>query len=311
MKKTFIIATVLILILSLFAPSLSEEGSYIISTESGTKLHLRQKPSRSSKSLGLYFNGAEVELIGKAGSWLNVKIGEETGYMFKDFLVEKGSVPVEDKRPLGFINSENASLKQKPTANSAQILSLKYLTELVVIGETSNSWYYVSVSGTFGYIKSSFVSFYFENSSNTNTRLFTGTAVIDGGNSNKVHLRKEPNVKSESLGLYFTGTELECFTEHNQPWIGVKIGQSFGFIQSRYLSFTNSENLKKFALYSSSSVNAKLNIREGASQYSRVLRVIGPKEKVRVLGETKNGWYYVNIGNTFGYIKSENMRRIP
>lgn len=310
MKKSFIKILFLILLLSTNLLALAGENTFIINTNSSTKLHLRQKPSKSSKSLGLYYKGTRVEAIGNAGSWTKVKIGEETGYMLKDYLSPESN-KVEDKRPLGYVCIENVYLRQKPSANSEQIEKLNYQAELEIIGETSSSWYYVAINGKLGYVKSSFISLYFGDSKNTNSRLFTGKAVIDGKSSNKVHLRQEPDAKSSSLGLFFSGTEVECFTEHNKPWIGVKIGQSFGFIQREYLSFNPSKKLKKLAFYSKPYINGKVNIRENADVFYRVLRVLKPREQVRVLGETNTGWYLVSIDNIIGYVKSENMRKIP
>ena len=62
-----------------------------------------------------------------------------------------------------------------------------------------------------------------------------GTAVIDAGNSTKVHLRAEATTKSDSLGLYFTGTPVECKTDPEKTWVKVGLGTQEGYMMSRYL----------------------------------------------------------------------------
>ena len=59
-----------------------------------------------------------------------------------------------------------------------------------------------------------------------------GDAVIDAGNSNRLHLRAEPSTEAESLGLYFTGTEVECRSDPAKEWVEVKIGRVRGYMKS-------------------------------------------------------------------------------
>ena len=49
-------------------------------------LHLRERQSTSSRSLGLYPNGTSVVLMGFDTNWAHVIVGSQTGFMLKSFL---------------------------------------------------------------------------------------------------------------------------------------------------------------------------------------------------------------------------------
>ena len=50
------------------------------------------------------------------------------------------------------------------------------------------------------------------------------TAYVDGGTVDQVHLRQKPASDARSLGLYFTGTEVECWSDPSETWVHVSIG---------------------------------------------------------------------------------------
>lgn len=65
----------------------------VANPEPSSRLNLRQSPSRSSQSLGMYMNGVVVEVLSDdGGDWLAVRVGSgagsRTGYMMRDFLSE-------------------------------------------------------------------------------------------------------------------------------------------------------------------------------------------------------------------------------
>lgn len=62
------------------------------------------------------------------------------------------------------------------------------------------------------------------------------TAYVDGGTVDQVHLRQKPASDARSLGLYFTGTEVECWSDPSETWVHVSIGAEDGYMMSKYLS---------------------------------------------------------------------------
>ena len=65
---------------------------YVSNPDHTDRLHLREAPSESSKSLGKYYNGCIGEMIGfsEDGEWLNVRLYGRTGWMKSSFLCIEG-----------------------------------------------------------------------------------------------------------------------------------------------------------------------------------------------------------------------------
>jgi uncharacterized protein YgiM (DUF1202 family) len=67
-----------------------EEDIYVVSNpNSQDRLHLREEPSTKSTSLGRYFNGTQVEVIGGdvPEGWVHVRVDGNEGYMMAQYLV--------------------------------------------------------------------------------------------------------------------------------------------------------------------------------------------------------------------------------
>ena len=66
-----------------------------------------------------------------------------------------------------------------------------------------------------------------------------GTAIINGGDADRVHLREEPSASAQSLGLLFSGTEVSYYSDPGDEWVQVALpGAQYGmlgYIKSEYL----------------------------------------------------------------------------
>lgn len=72
-----------------------EYDVYTISRPNESYLDLRASPSSTAKSLGKYNNGTEVQKVSTYNSsWMKVKIGGKTGYMFTSYLTFARTVTV-------------------------------------------------------------------------------------------------------------------------------------------------------------------------------------------------------------------------
>ena len=130
-----------------------------------------------------------------------------------------------------------------------------------------------------------------------------GTAVIDGGSADRVHLRELPSADAESLGLYFTGTQVLCASDPNDEWVFVGIGTQGGYMKSAYLRTSGSVSSKQPRM----TVNAKgwVNLREEPAQDAAVAGRLDNGDTVTLLGETSRHWCYVDAGTQLGYVMAE------
>lgn len=139
--------------------------------------------------------------------------------------------------------------------------------------------------------------------------LADGTAVIDGHDSDRVHLRKSASVQADSLGLYFTGTSVQCLTDPTRDWVQVTIGEETGWMMGQYLTTGDVaaavQSRQPVGTVTLSKGSGKVNMRAEPSLQASIVRQCTPGETAVVLGETVDHWYYVRLNGQYGYIRSD------
>lgn len=139
--------------------------------------------------------------------------------------------------------------------------------------------------------------------------LAEGTAVIDGHDSDRVHLRKSASLQADSLGLYFTGTSVQCLTDPTRDWVQVSIGEETGWMMGRYLTTGDVsaavQSRQPVGTVTLSQGSGKVNMRAEPSLQASIVRQCTPGENAVVLGETVDHWYYVRLNGQYGYIRSD------
>ncbi len=134
----------------------------------------------------------------------------------------------------------------------------------------------------------------------------TTIAVVDAGDSTRLHLREEPASDSASLGLYMTGTQVECLTDPEDDWVQVKIGREKGYMRGGYLK-TNREAEIVTPLCWTGRTNAKnyARVRKGPSTEHQMAFQVKPEDEMRIWGETDENWYYVEVDGEYGFISKK------
>lgn len=134
-------------------------------------------------------------------------------------------------------------------------------------------------------------------------RAETGVRWIDGGNADRVHLRAAPSTAAESMGLYFTGTDA-ILIDVEGDWSRVMIGDEDGWIMSEFLTRIYTEPCGPWYVVDNPH-STWVNLRMGPSM--NAIAVMGPDNgtRVRILGETADGWSYVSCDDVQGYMRTE------
>jgi len=131
------------------------------------------------------------------------------------------------------------------------------------------------------------------------------TVYVDGRTANRVHLRSAASQQSESLGLFYTGTEAELTggAAFEAEWERVNIGAMTGYIMCDYLT---EERPQQAVMPTGRVTGGSLNLRAQPSRQSKVLQVLEEHEKLVIMGQTESGWYYVLCQDgTIGYVMPE------
>ena len=132
------------------------------------------------------------------------------------------------------------------------------------------------------------------------------TAVIDAGDSDRVHLRAEASFTSSSKGLYFTGTRVTLESPWGGAWTRVTIGSETGYIYSAYLETGDAADAVQSRQPDGIIVAPKssVNFRKGPSVKTERIGLLRDKDVVNVLGETAGGWYCIEADGKTGYVKN-------
>ena len=123
---------------------------------------------------------------------------------------------------------------------------------------------------------------------------------IDGGTADRVHLREEASTESASLGLYFTGTSV-IVIEWYDAWAWVMIGDVTGYMMARFLTREQPAMAGPWYMVDNP-YSTWANLRMSPSEEGMIAMCPDNGTAVRILGETADGWSYVDCGGVKGYI---------
>lgn len=194
-----------ITIFTFILSSIVKADTVKITTET---LNLREKPSTDSDIVALISIGEECELISEEGDWYEVKYGEYTGYISKEYAEKTGtaaentpetnttennsdnntnenttsennnSTDNENNQVTTTINSstilkgkitEETGIRIVPLISSSILENIKVGTEVTVI-EQINNWVYIQTNTVSGWIRSNFIEIEeVQNNNNNNT----------------------------------------------------------------------------------------------------------------------------------------------
>lgn len=135
-----------------------------------------------------------------------------------------------------------------------------------------------------------------------------GTALVDGRDADRVHLRAGASSGAASLGLYFTGTTALLLEEPGGAWTRVQIGAQTGYMMGQYLA-VGEDALSVSPLWPSgrvvdSDAEETLALRCEPNENAAPLGQLYIPCSVTVLGETADGWVYIRDDRAFGYLPS-------
>lgn len=127
---------------------------------------------------------------------------------------------------------------------------------------------------------------------------------VSAPSSDRVHLRQQPSEDGRSLGLYFTGTPVHAMGPTNDGWMKVLIGAAEGYIYYECLSSTQPASQAP-AKAVANRHSTWVNLRRSPSTGSQSLGKFNNGTQVQLLGETSEGWSYVQVNGQKGYMITE------
>lgn len=131
------------------------------------------------------------------------------------------------------------------------------------------------------------------------------TAVVNNSNGQRLNLRSLPSTQSESLGRYYTGAEVVCYSDPSQEWAYVSVGNRYGFMKTEFLYLGSDPasipSQTPIAYVTNNKKNAWLNLRSQPSLEADVLGKYYNGDRVTVIGKVDD-WYHVKANDTYGFM---------
>lgn len=132
-----------------------------------------------------------------------------------------------------------------------------------------------------------------------------GSGVIDGDTADRVHLRAEAEGESASLGLYFTGTPVTYLSDPSATWVQVRVGAVTGYMMGQYLTTESVTPRQPVATVINLASDDEISLYLVPQARAELAGTAKCNQQLTVLGETYDGWYYVQVGDVCGYVSTE------
>lgn len=209
------------------------------------RLHLRAEAREGSQSLGRYYNGTTVEVLSTMGEWTHVRVFDQTGYMYTQFLAPDGvdKVCFDTGVVIGEPGMDMMPLREYP-ADDAIVTCVAYTpraTRVTVLGR-AGIWYHVEIGGQEGYLQTQWV---IPGTMSSEPDLYRQYGVIASPNArDRLHLREKPSTSAASLGQYFNGTQVELLERPAMDtlnwnkadgWYRVRVNGKEGYLMARFV----------------------------------------------------------------------------
>ena len=293
------------------------------------RLNLRTMPSQSAPTLGKYYSGTTVEVLGSdQNGWTKVRIHSLEGYMMTQYLTFG-----QDQFAVGYampsvkiknMNGTGLNLRQEQSMSSASLGLYRNGSTVRVFG-VSETWCHVQTEdGNVGFMLRERLSpvLEFQKNSNTNTSINSGMsqpvnnrAVVNNPNSvDRLNLRTMPSQSAPTLGKYYSGTTVEVLGSDQNGWTKVRIHSLEGYMMTQYLTFGQDQFAVGYAMPSVKIKNMNgtgLNLRQGQSMSSASLGLYRNGSTVRVFGVSETWCHVQTEDGHVGFMLREDLSPAP
>lgn len=291
-------------------------AAFVCNPQAGYRLNLRTSPSASAASLGKYYTGTPVTLLGESsGGYQRVMIGTVTGWMDARYLTTDAYGFVSELPEVYVVHPGGGlNLRSGPGTNTRKIGWYPDGSVLTVLGVRQDEWYHVAVGGQTGYMSSTLMSQTFpwqygvdSDNIGIGESAVTGTALyVAGSRTNGLHLRSGASASADSLGVFYPGCPLQVVSYTRTGWAYVTVGALQGYMDIGSLTTQKPSATGRTRLISNPN-GTGLNLRTQPDTSSRVIRLCGNYTRVQVLGDLTNGWCYVVAGTDTGYMMGTHL----
>lgn len=301
MKRALVL---ILLMITLAGTALANDYIYIANPHPSDRLHLRESPSESAKSLGRYYNGAPIQRLYFAHSeeWVQVKVGlgghSLTGYMKKAFLSDEEQPSAMPQ----YVAAKSFKAYAQPSLSAKQVTIAG--GRLVSLMGFSDGWWHVM-----GHTLTSEGNYTCFVPANAPELIPLGkdsdvpAHISNPDPADRLHLRTAPKKTAKSLGKYYNGTigELKGFSDDG-VWLKVNLYGREGYMMSEFITIEGATNHTRYGIPTARTLRQtrlyqteKLTGQAQSIASDTELEVLGVMEDEQIL--------HVRIGEATGFMR--------
>ena len=200
------------------------------------RLHLRTAPNATAQSLGKYYNGVKVQVIGQNAEtgWSKVRVGAAEGYMMDKYLAFGNNAgKVKSVIPTVRLTTDKVNLRETASL-SGKALGQYALGTSVKVWGICDTWLHVEVGGKSGYMVASMLSAVPGEGPGSTSQPVTGKAAKLKGDAN---FRASASSTGKVLAFLGKGTKVTIQSQSGD-WYYTRIGvtDAYGWILKSLVS---------------------------------------------------------------------------
>lgn len=264
---SFLKASVFLLLFSLMsACALAEQYAYVINPDPADRLNLRMEPSASADTLGKYYTGTRVKLLGKQeNGYVFVNISPMDGYMDADYLSDTPVVSAQPWLKVTNTSGTGVNIRRQPSSDSDILTFAPNGDRIAVLAVRSDNWLHVRYGDIQGFASASllfpeldFHSIYAAApiptvppdavkqpavspsprpalTASPAPTAHSGLRIVFSPLSSIIHLRERPENDAPSLGFVISGTQVELLKDMENGWCIILAGELTGYVPASLL----------------------------------------------------------------------------
>lgn len=213
-------------------------SAFVNNPNPADRLNLRSRPDERAQSLGRYYNGTRVTVLGVAGAWYHVDVEGQSGYMRGAYLsledagggAEAGDAVVNNPNP-----QDRLHLRVLPDTQAQSLGKYYNGVHVRVLGGSTGAWVRVSVAGVEGYMQSRYLAF--GSAGGLVESAMPAGRVNNPRITDRLNLRSRPDEASDSLGRYYNNTRVRVLGVLD-GWYHVLVDEDdkTGYMKANYLT---------------------------------------------------------------------------
>ena len=229
--------------------------AYVINPDPADRLNLRMQPSADADTLGKYYTGTRVKLLGESeNGYAFVNISPMDGYMDERYLSDTPVVSAQPWLEVANSGGSGVNIRRQPSSDSDILTFAPNGERITVLAVRSDSWLHVLCNGIQGFASASLLSPDLSFHSVYTTEPFAtvppasaasapaeptpdaaNRRIASSPGSSIVHLRERPEDGAPSVGFVLSGTQVELLKEMENGWSIVLHGEQAGYLPSSLL----------------------------------------------------------------------------